>query len=127
LTLSFWEKIRRKYLRRAPRYTTNFEKTTNGNGIPHGKELLIRVKDAEAVTGRLYDAKTHKTYQLDQSHARDEDNDVETTNFTMKSKVHPNTSPPDHFLPRGKYVIFTWWWDDDTMRGGTYKDEFVIF
>jgi hypothetical protein len=98
-----------------------------GNGIPYGTELIVRVKGAEIVTGRLSDARTKRVYQIDQSHKRDEDNDEETTNFTMKSKSQPNPIPPDYFLPNGEYYLLTWWWDSDTMRGGTYRDKFVIF
>lgn len=125
--LSKWELIRRRFLRRGPKYTTNFIKTKDGNGIQYGTELIIRVKGAEVVTGRLFDLITKKTYQIDQSHVKDEDNDAETTNFTLKSKAHPDSEGPDYFLPWGDYVLLTWWWDNDTMRGGTYKDKFSIF
>lgn len=127
MTLTIWEQIRRRFLRRGPKYTTNFVKTLQGNGIPFGSELIVRVRDAEVVTGRLYSLKTKKTYQIDQSHAKDEDNDVETTNFSMKSKIHARSEPPNYHLPPGEYMLLTWWWDNDTMRGGTYKDKFVIF
>lgn len=124
---TIWEQIRRRFLRRGPKYTTNFIKTVDGNGIPQGEELVIRIRGAEVVTGRLYDPKNNRTYQIDQSHKLDEDNDAETTNFTLKSKVHPDAIAPDYSLPIGEYVLLTWWWDNDTMRGGTYKDKFVIF
>lgn len=125
--LSYWEKIRRRFLRRGPKYQTNFTESPMGNGIPHGTELIVRVVDAEIVTGRISDAITRRVYQIDQSHKFDEDNDEETTNFTMKTKSQPNPIPPDYFLPKGEYYLLTWWWDNDTMRGGTYKDKFVIF
>lgn len=127
MTISVWEKIRRRFLRRGPKYTTNFLKTRDGNGIPQGEELIVRVRGAEVVTGRLYDPKTKKTYQIDQSHKNDEDKDEETTNFSLKSKLHPGASAPNYHLPWGEYVLLTWWFDYDTMRGGTYKDKFVIF
>ena len=113
---------------RGPKYTTNFVKTKYGNGIPFNTELIIRVRGAEVVTGRLYDVANRKTYQIDQSHAKDEDNDAETTNFTLKSRLHPFASKlNDYALPFGEYMLLTWWWDNDTMRGGTYKDKFMIF
>jgi len=124
--LSFWEKIKRRYLKRGPKYTTNFIKTKHGNGIKQGQELIIRIRNAEVVTGRIYDPKTNKTYQIDQSHSNDEDKDAETTNFTLKSRIHQRAIAPDYFLPIGEYFLLTWWWDNDTMRGGTYKDKFVI-
>ena len=126
--LSRWERIRKRFLRLGPKYTTNFVKTNHGNGIPFNTELIIRVRGAEVVTGRLYSLETKRTYQIDQSHAKDEDNDAETTNFTLRSKLHPQASESSNYaLPLGEYVLLTWWWDNDTMRGGTYKDKFTIF
>ena len=125
--LSVWDKIKRRYLRRGPKYTTNFVKSPQGNGIRYGQELIVRINGAEVVTGRLYDPRTKKTYQIDQSHKFDEDNDAETTNFTMKSRLHPDAESPDYFLPKGEYTLLSWYWDNDTMRGGSYRDKFVIF
>lgn len=126
--LSKWERIRKRFLRLGPKYTTNFVKTKYGNGIPYNSELIVRVRGAEVVTGRVYDVLTKRTYQIDQSHSNDEDNDAETTNFTLRSKSHPHTDASTNYaLPIGDYILLTWWWDDDTMRGGTYKDKFTIF
>jgi len=126
--ISVWEKIRRRFLKRGPKYTTNFIKTRYGNGIPFNSELIIRVRGAEVVTGRIYSLLTKRTYQIDQSHSKDEDNDAETTNFTLKSQLHPEALPSENFaLPHGEYMLLTWWWDNDSMRGGTYKDKFTIF
>lgn len=123
---SRWMRLKRLFQIRAPKYTTNFVKTKFGHGIKQGDELIIRVRGAEAVTGRVYDPRTNKTYQIDQSHINDEDKDVETTNFTLKSRLHPKAMVPDFFLPVGEYVLLTWWWDNDTMRGGIYRDKFMI-
>jgi len=126
--LSRWERIRKRFLRLGPKYTTNFVKTKYGNGIPFNSELIIRVRGAEVVTGRLYDLATKRTYQIDQSHAKDEDNDAETTNFTLRSKLHPQALADFNYaLPLGDYVLLTWWFDNDTMKGGQYKDKFTIF
>jgi|APSaa5957512535_1039671.scaffolds.fasta_scaffold13335_2 hypothetical protein len=124
--LSIWEKIRRRYLRAAPKYQTNFHRTKQGNGLYFGEKLSIRIKDAEVVTGRIYDHITNKTYQINQSHDNDTDKDAETISFTLKTKLHPQSVKPEHYLPVGEYVLFTWWWDNDTMRGGTYRDKFII-
>lgn len=124
--LSIWEKIRRRFFRLGPKYTTNFIKTPKGNGIKKGKVLFIRIRGAEVVTGRLYDPRTKKTYQIDQSHSKDEDNDAQTINFTLKSRLHPNAMAPDYYLPQGEYTLLTWWWDAQTMRSGTYRDRFNI-
>lgn len=124
--LSRWLRFKRLFQIRAPKYTTNFIKTPLGNGIKYGNELIIRVRGAEVVTGRVYDSHTNKTFQIDQSHTNDEDKDAETTNFTLKSRLHPDAVAPNYYLPPGKYVLLTWWWDNNTMRGGTYRDKFVI-
>ena len=124
--LGRWQRLLNKF-KRKPRYTTNFVKTKYGNGISQGEELIVKINGAEVVTGRIYDPKTGKTYQIDQSHAKDEDNNAETTNFTLKSNLHPRASKlSGYVLPIGEYVLFTWWWDNDTMRGGTYRDKFMI-
>ena len=124
--LSFWERIRQNFLRRAPKYTTNFIKTDKGNGLKFGMDLTIRVRGAAVVTGRIYDAKNNKTYQIDQSHKNDKDKDAETTQFSLKTKLHPDAKAPGYNLPPGEYMIFTWWFSYKTMRGGTYRDKFVI-
>jgi len=127
--LSTWEQIRRKFFRRGPKYTTNFVKTPKGNGIAYGSELEIRVAGAEVVTAKLYDPLNNRVYSIDQSHIHDEDNDAETVNFTMKSKLHPSThvSLDNYQLPGGDYALLIWWYDMDTNKGGMYRDKFVIF
>jgi hypothetical protein len=123
---SIWEEIKRRFILRGPKYQPTFTKYPGGNGIKFGEELIVRIVGAEVVTGRIFDVVNRKTYQIDQSHAKDEDNDAETTNFTMKTKIHPDALPPDYFLPPGEYMLLTWWFDYDTMRGGTYRDKFDI-
>ncbi len=123
--LSRWARLKNLF-RRTPKYDVNWIKTPQGNGIKYGEELIVRVRGAEVVTGRVYDPRHGKTYQIDQSHAKDEDNDAETTNFTLKSRNHPNAHPNTYSLPLGEYVLMSWWWDCDKMRGGTYTDKFVI-
>lgn len=125
--MSYWRRLKQRFLNRGPKYTTNFKKFPEGNGISQGQELIIRVKGAEVVTGKLYDPLTNRTYQIDQSHANDEDKDAETTNFSLKSKLHPKSLSPDYYLPVGEYVLLTWWFDYDTMRGGMFKDKFRIY
>lgn len=125
--LGRWMRLKRLFQIRAPKYQPNFIKTPKGNGIKFGEELIVRVVGAEVVTGRIYDVISKRTYQIDQSHKRDEDNDAETTNFTLKSRLHPNASKlTDYSLPVGEYMLLTWWWDNDIMRGGTYRDKFLI-
>jgi len=127
--MGIWENIRRNFLKRGPKYTTNFERTAEGNGIPYGKELHIRIKGAEVVTAKLYDPLNKRIYQIDQSHANDEDKDAETVNFTMKSRLHPaaHKDIDNYQLPGGDYALLIWWYDMDTNRGGMYRDKFVIF
>ena len=33
---------------------------------------------------------------------------------------------PGDFLPPGEYTLIIWYWDNDTMRGGSYTDKFLI-
>ena len=125
--MSIWSEIKRRFILRGPKYQPTFTKFSRGNGIKFGEELVVRIVGAEVVTGRVYDIINRRTYQIDQSHANDEDKDAETTNFTMRSKIHPEAVPPYYHLPPGEYMLLTWWWDNDTMRGGTYRDKFEIF
>ncbi len=126
--LSKWEKTLRKYFRRGPKYTTNFIKTKQGNGLLYGQELHIRISEADVVTAKLYDPLNKRVYSIDQSHANDEDKDVETIHFTMKSRMHPSAAKEidNYQLPGGDYALLVWWWDNYTMRGGMYHDKFVV-
>lgn len=123
---SIWGQIRQRFLSRGPKYKPSFTQYPGGNGLKVGEELRVRIRGAEVVTGRIYDVINKRTYQIDQSHSKDEDKDVETIRFTMKSMAHPNGRGPEYNLPAGEYMLLTWWWDNDTMRGGTYRDKFVI-
>ncbi len=124
--LSFWERIRRKYLKQAPKYQTNFIKTSKGNGIKFGKELIVRIAGAELIMGHIIDPKNKRIYQLSYSNPNDKDKNVETNNFTMKTRLHPNAKAPDFYLPVGHYILINQWFDYDTGRNGTYKDNFWI-
>jgi len=124
--MNFWKKIKQRYLRQAPRYQPSFTKTAHGNGINFGKPLDVKIRGAEVLTARIYNKQTKKTYQIDQSHSNDKDKNAETIQLSMKSKLHPDAKAPHYYLPPGKYTLLVWWWDDDIMRGGTYRDNFVI-
>ena len=124
--LSVWERIRRRYLRRAPKYQSNFVKTSRGNGLYFGQALDIRIVDAELIMGHIVDPKNRRIYQLSYSNANDADKDAETNNFTMKTRLHPDAIAPDYFLPKGEYILINQWFDYDTGRNGTYRDNFAI-
>lgn len=100
---------------------TNFEKTPAGNGIRQGVELIIRVKDAELVTGIIKRKGSAKL--IDQSHANDEDKDVETINFKLKSRRFFMYKD----FQTGEYELIVWYWDKDENRAGGFRDKFVIF
>ena len=91
-----------------------------GNTAQHGKELIIRVKHAEAVTGQIRNER-NQVQQVDQSFDLDEDNDAETINFSLKRRGWFGSK-----LPEGNYTLIVWWWDRDTGKAGGFKDQFQI-
>lgn len=103
------------------KYQTNFVKTRFGNGIRTGTELLVRIRGAEVVTGKL--SYKGKLLMIDQSHAKDEDKDVETINFKLKTGYRmwrKNLTP-------GTYELHLWFYDEDSGERGLYRDKFEIF
>lgn len=109
--------------KKASKYTTNFEKYSFGNGIKQGSELIVKVHGAEVVTGQIRHP-TNGPIIIDQSHSRDEDNNTETVNFLLKRRRWMGMKKD--ILPPGKYVLRIWYWDNDTMKGGGFEDEFEI-
>ena len=109
------------FISNGEKYQTNFKKTQWGNGIKTGTELLVRVKGAETVTGKL----SYKValLMIDQSHANDEDKDAETINFKLK---HRRFRMFKYNLPLGTYELHIWFYDEDSGERGLYKDEFQI-
>ncbi len=103
------------------KYQTNFERFAEGNGIKHRSPLHVRIVGAETVTGQVRNS-ANKVLQIDQSHQADEDNNAETINFSMKVKG----ASDDDYLPPGEYTLIVWYWDNDTMMGGSYTDKFLI-
>ena len=108
--------------RNTGKYQTNFVKGPKGNGIKTGQELIVRIKGAEVVTAKL--SYQGKLLQVDQSHAKDEDNDTETINLKLKTKSRFFRRTVN-LLP-GTYELHVWYWDNDTMMGGSYRDKFEI-
>ena len=108
------------------KFVTNFEKFPAGNGIKEGSELIVRVKGAEVVTGQIRDVK-NRIITIDQSHSKDEDNDAETINMKLKRRGRGwGIFRRNYNLPAGKYVLIVWYFDYDTMKGGSYTDKFLI-
>ena len=103
------------------KYQTNFVKTGKGNGIKSGTELLVRIRGAEIVTGKL--SYRNKLLMIDQSHDKDEDNDAETINFKLKtgSRLWRKN------LRLGTYELHLWFYDQDSGERGLYRDKFHIF
>ena len=103
------------------KYQTNFERFQKGNGIREGTELKVKIQGAETVTGQIR-CKNGQVCIIDQSHAADEDNNAETVNFKLKVKG----AGSDDNLPPGEYTLIVWYFDNDTMMGGSYTDKFRI-
>ncbi len=103
------------------KYQTNFIKGPKGNSISQGTQLIVKIKGAESVTGRI--SRNGRVLMIDQSTETDEDNNTETINFLLKARYRICFK---RNLPKGKYTLFTWWWDKETMASGTYEDEFEI-
>lgn len=103
------------------KYQTNFVKTLKGNGIKTGTKLLVRIRGAEVVTGKI----SHKGQLLliDQSHANDEDKDASTINFKLK---HRRFKIFKYNLPLGEYELHLWFYDQDSGERGLYRDKFEI-
>ena len=103
------------------KYQTNFIRTSKGNGIKTGTELLVRVKGAEIVTGKI--SFRGKLLMIDQSYKRDEDNDAETINFKLK---HRRYKIFKYNLPLGTYELHLWFYDEDSGERGLYRDKFEV-
>lgn len=103
------------------KYQTNFFKGSRGNSIRKGDELIIRIKGADSVTGRI--SIRGRVEMVDQSTKVDEDNDIETINFKLRKRFRIFGKRD---LPKGAYQLLVWWWDKETQRTGTYSDEFQI-
>lgn len=104
------------------KYQTNFSKFDEGNGIEIGTELLVKIIGAESVTGQIRDS-NNKVILIDQSSISDEDQRLETVNFILKRK---GMGYADDNLPAGEYKLVCWYWDNDSMTGGSYTDKFLI-
>lgn len=105
------------------KFQTNFEKYPAGNGIKAGSELHVKVVGAEVVTGQIRD-NSNRIITIDQSHSKDEDNDAQTINMKLKRKRWHGLKK-DNLRP-GKYTLIVWYFDYDTMKGGSYTDKFLI-
>lgn len=100
---------------------TNFDRSQGFNGIPQGKELIVRVTDAEIVTGVI--KRNGAARIIDQSHENDEDQDAETINFKLKTRKFFMYRD----FPVGDYELIVWYWDKDENRAGGFRDRFNIY
>lgn len=103
------------------KYQTNFVKTQYGNGIKTGTELLVRIRGAETVTGKI--SYKGQLLMIDQSHSRDEDKDAETINFKLK---HRRFKIFKYNLPLGVYELHLWFYNKTSGERGLYRDKFQI-
>jgi len=103
------------------KYQTNFIKTKHGNGIKSGDELLVKIRGAEVVTGKI--SHKGKLLMIDQSHAKDEDNDASTINFKLRKRSRLWRTVG---LQPGTYELHLWFYDKDSGERGLYRDKFQI-
>jgi len=103
------------------KYQTNFAKTDGGNGIKTGTKLLVRIRGAETVTGKI--SYKGQLLMIDQSHANDEDKDSSTINFKLK---HRRFRLFNYNLPLGEYELHLWFYNKDSGERGLYRDKFEI-
>lgn len=103
------------------KYQTNFIKTKLGNGIKTGTELLVKIRGAEVVTGKI--SYNGQLLMIDQSSKFDEDKDASTINFKLK---HRRFKIFNYNLPLGTYELHLWFYDRDSGERGLYKDRFEI-
>jgi len=108
-------------LSNSKKYQTNFIPTDRGNGIKSGTELLVRIRGAKVVTGKI--SQKGQLLIIDQSHAKDEDNDTETINFKLK---HRRFKIFNYNLPPGEYELHLWFYDEVSGERGLYTDKFDI-
>jgi len=95
--------------RRLP-YLSNTIHQNHREEIESGKELIIKIPDAEVVTLTLRHKESGKVVMIDQSHAEDEDRDASTANLILKA---PDSSP----LTKGAYWLNIWYWDKEGDNG----------
>ena len=101
------------------KYQTNFVKGEPGNTLLFGTNLWIRRTGVRSyVTAILRDA-AGNVIQIDQSHTKDEDGDIETTRLEMFA----TDGEP---LPRGKYTVQSQGDAGSSDATGIKSDEFYI-
>lgn len=114
------EKIK-DFVSNGDKYQVNFIKTRYGNGIKTGQVLKIKVPIAESITAKL--SYKGQLLIINQSHAKDEDNDASTTFIKLK---HRRFRIFNYNLPLGEYELHIWFWDRDSGERGLYKEKFQI-
>lgn len=116
------EQVKQIFAKNSDKFQTNFIKTDMGNGIKIGTELIVKIRNATSVTGKI--SHNGKLLIIDQSHANDEDKDTETINFILKRKTRFWQRTPN--LPPGTYELHLWFWIKSTNEQGKYRDKFEI-
>lgn len=103
------------------KYQTNFVKGIHGNIIKTGITLLVKIRGAESITGKI--SHKGKLLLINQSHDNDEDNDSTTIQFKLK---HRRFKIFNYNLPLGEYTLYVWFYDEDSGERGFYRDVFKI-
>lgn len=103
------------------KYQTNFVKGIHGNSIKTGTTLLVKIRGAKVITGKI-------SYRgilllINQSHDNDEDNNSTTIQFKLK---HRRFRLFNYNLPLGEYTLHLWFYDESSGERGLYKDVFQI-
>jgi len=101
------------------KYQTNFAKDRGGNTLPFGSDLWIKRTGVRSYITAILRDSAGNAIQVDQSHTKDEDGDIETTRLEM----HAIDGQP---LPRGKYTVQSQGDAGSSDATGTKSDEFSI-
>lgn len=116
-------------------FSANFYRDPRyGNTIDAGEELIVKFPRAEIVSGFIISPEGKiwkhgrkvlgRRLLADQSHENDEDKDPSTINFKLRKFNFKKLRYED--FPEQTYILFCWFWDNDTMKGGKYIDEFYL-
>lgn len=103
------------------KYQTNFVKSIHGNSVKTGTTLLVKIRGAKVITGKI--SYRGKLLLINQSHDNDEDNDTTTIQFKLK---HRRFRLFNYNLPLGEYTLHLWFYDENSGERGLYRDVFQI-
>lgn len=104
-------------------YLSNFHRGISGNKLAYGKDLILQVKGASIITGRLMKRKpdgSFKVIQIEQSGRKSN-----TWPDKVKFEMVEFDGAGDYMrMPRGPYAIKVWFWLDG--KGGSFSEKFEV-